>query len=340
MKSRYFYQNWKNSRKRLIRLKLEVILISKNVLVTGGCGFIGSHIVDMLIKNDFFVTVVDDLSANSDISYIKTYIEKEKADFHKISIQNYENLLNLDSSYNSIFHLAAQPDVNYSVNNPRIDFETNVIGTFNILEFMRKKDISDLIFASSVGTVYGEPDVHPTPEYYPLKPISNYGAAKAAAEMYFSSYSSLYGLNITSLRLGNVYGPRSTHGVIYDFYHKLQKNPKELEILGDGTQAKSYLYIDDAIEAFALTHQKMQKGFEVYNVSSDETTTVLKVAEELVRILGLSDVNYSFTGGKRGWKGDVTFTSVDIKKLKKLGWNPSTSISEGISKYVQWLKNQ
>ncbi len=200
------------------------MIITKNILVTGGCGFIGSHMVDMLVNKGFTVTVVDDLSAKTDLRYLDCHLDGARANFHKISVQNYADLSLLDTDFDCIFHLAAQPDVKISVRNPRYDFETNVLGTFNILEYMREKNITNLIFASSVGTVYGEPEIHPTPESYPLKPISNYGAAKAAAEMYCSSYSSLYELNITSLRLGNIYGPRSTHGVIYDFYHKLQKN--------------------------------------------------------------------------------------------------------------------
>lgn len=312
--------------------------ITKNILVTGGCGFIGSHIVDMLVKKGFYVTVIDDLSAKTDLRYLNNYLEEGKADFHQISVQNYDDIFSLDSNYDCIFHLAAQPDVKLSVSEPRLDFETNVIGTFNILEYMRVKDINDLIFASSVGTVYGEPEVHPTPENYPLKPISNYGAAKAAAEMYCSSYTSLYNFNITSLRLGNIFGPRSTHGVIYDFYHKLQINSKELEILGDGTQTKSYLYIDDTVNAFDITLKNLQEGFNVFNVSSEETTTVIEIAEELTKILDLSDVNFTFTGGKRGWKGDVTYSSADISKLQALGWEVKNPFSVGISKYVEWLK--
>ncbi len=293
--------------------------------------------MDLLVTKGFYVTVLDDLSAKTDLRYLKPHLEKRKADFHKISVQNYDDLLSLNMDYDCIFHLAAQPDVKLSVSNPRFDFETNVVGTFNILEYMRERDVRNLIFASSVGTVYGEPDVFPTPERYPLKPISNYGAAKAASEMYCSSYTSLYGFNITSLRLGNIYGPRSTHGVIYDFYHKLQKNSSELEILGDGSQTKSYLYIDDTVNAFNIAYENLQEGFDVFNVSSEEITTVKKIADELTNILGLNDVTYTFTGGKRGWKGDVVYSSVAISKLQSLGWDAHTTLETGIRKYVEWL---
>ncbi|TFG09786.1 NAD-dependent epimerase/dehydratase family protein [Candidatus Heimdallarchaeota archaeon] len=311
--------------------------MSKKIMVTGGCGFIGSHIVDLLIRKGMSITVIDDFSTKTDLRYLEKYIDEGKVQHYPISVQNYDDLSSIKADYDCIFHLAAQPDVKYSVSNPRSDFESNTLGTFNILEYMRMNDIDNLVFASSVGTVYGEPEVHPTPEHYPLKPISNYGAAKAAAEMYCSSYSSLYGFNISSLRLGNIYGPRSTHGVIYDFYFKLKKNPKEMEILGDGSQTKTYLYIEDTINAFDKVYNNMQKGFDVFNVGSKELTSVIEIAKILVETLRLSDVNFTFTGGKRGWKGDVTFTSVDISKLKSLGWEVNHTMRMGIEKYVKWL---
>ena len=293
--------------------------------------------MDLLIKKGFHVTVVDDLSAKTDLRYLKSHIENGTATFSKTDVRDYDKLMELDSDFEYVFHLAAQPDVKLSVSNPRFDFEVNIIGTFNILEFMRKKEIPKLVFASSLGTVYGEPEIYPTPENYQLKPISNYGASKAAAEMYCSSYSSLYGIDIVSLRLGNIYGPRSTHGVLFDFYNKLKKDSSNLEILGDGSQTKTYLHIGDTINAFDMTHTNMKKGFDVYNVSSDEQTTVKQVAINMSEALGLEKVNYTFTGGKRGWKGDVVFTSVDTLKLQSLGWDAKIPIEEGIVDYVKWL---
>jgi UDP-glucose 4-epimerase len=291
-----------------------------------------------LVKKGFHVTVVDDLSSKTDLRYLNTHIENESASFNKIDVRDFEKLLELDRNFEYVFHLAAQPDVKLSVTNPRFDFEVNVLGTLNILEFMRKKDISKLVFASSLGTVYGEPEVYPTPENYQLKPISNYGAAKAATEMYCSSYSSLYDIDIISLRLGNIYGPRSTHGVMFDFFNKLMKDSTYLEILGDGTQTKTYLHIHDTIDAFDITFENMKEGFEVYNVSSNEQTTVKQIAVLMSKALGLEDVNFTFTGGKRGWKGDVVFTSVDTLKLQSLGWNAKISMEKGIFDYVNWLK--
>lgn len=313
--------------------------MSKNILVTGGCGFIGSHLVDSLIKDGHFIVVVDDLSANTNLDYLQTHLDKKTAQYFKFDIRNYEELDSLTFDFDTIFHLAAQPDVKKSVEEPRLNFEVNVIGTLNVLEFMRNRDIPEMIFASSVGTVYGEPDIHPTPENHSLKPISNYGAAKAASEMYCSSYSSLYDLNIASLRLGNIYGPRATHGVMFDFFHKLKEDASKLEILGDGKQTKTYLYIYDTIEAFNYIFREIKSGHETYNVSSQEIISVKEIADVLTSALGYDNVQYSFTGGKRGWKGDVAYTLVDISKLLSLGWQPKTTIREGIRLYLDWLKN-
>jgi UDP-glucose 4-epimerase len=313
--------------------------MSQNILITGGCGFIGSHLVDSLIEKGHQIVVIDDLSANTTVDYLKPHLDDGSAQFFRYDIRDYEKLSSLSTEFDCIFHLAAQPDVKVSVDKPQLDFEVNVIGTFNILELMRAKNIPALIFASSVGTVYGDADTYPTPETHRLNPISNYGAAKAAAEMYCSSYASLYDLNIVSIRLGNIFGPRATHGVMFDFFNKLQKNSSQMEILGDGKQTKTYLFIDDTIEALNCVYNKMNAGYEVYNVSSNETISTKEIADELTTALGYDNVKYSFTGGKQGWKGDVIYTSVDISKLQSLGWNPKTPIREGIRLYTRWLKN-
>jgi UDP-glucose 4-epimerase len=314
--------------------------MSNSILITGGCGFIGSHLVDSLIEEGNYITVVDDLSADTDIRYLQPHIDNEKAEFYKFDIRDYNKLKSIGREFDYVFHLAAQPDVRVSVEQPRKDFDVNINGTFNILELMREKEIPKLIFASSLGTVYGEPDVFPTPETYRLNPISNYGAAKAAAEMYCSSYSYLYDIDIVALRLGNIYGPRSTHGVMFDFYNKLMKDPINLEILGDGNQTKTYLYIKDTISAFDILFKNMRKGFECFNVSSNETTKVIDIANEFVEVLELQDVKFSFTGGERGWMGDVIYTSVDTSRLESLGWQSKIPIKEGIRLYLKWLASK
>ncbi|MEM3551160.1 MAG: NAD-dependent epimerase/dehydratase family protein, partial [Candidatus Bathyarchaeia archaeon] len=207
----------------------------------------------------------------------------------------------------------------------------------NVLEACRLNDVKQIIFASS-SVVYGNAKI-PTPEEAPIAPISNYGAAKVASEFYLSTYSHLYGLKATVLRYANIIGPRLTHGVIYDFYHKLKKNPKRLEILGDGNQKKSYLHVNDAVDATLLAAEKTEK-YSVFNVGSEETITVREIARLVVSLMNLQNVKYEFTGGKTGWPGDIPLMLLSIETLKSLGWKPERSIKESIRDTVNWLKTQ
>lgn len=314
--------------------------LNKKVLVTGGCGFIGSHFVDKLMKLDVHkIIIIDDLSAGTNTDYIKIY--EDKVDFYQENILNQAKIDEIIKINNIdiIIHLAAQPSVPISVEKPMFDFNINVVGTLNLLEAARKNNVKEFIFAASGGTVYGEPELFPTPENYPLYPISNYGAAKAAVEMYLSSYSHLYNMKCTSLRFGNVFGERSTHGVMYDFYHKLQENQKQLIILGDGKQKKSYLFISDCIDGFIVAATRFGDGFEAFNLASDSPVDVTTIANLMTNELGL-DPEFIYTGGSRGWKGDVTFGSIDSSKLISKGWHVEISIVEGIKRYINWLKKR
>jgi len=296
------------------------------ILVTGGLGFIGSHLVDQLLKNGEKVRVIDNLSTGrrSNLPPSKN-LEIIEADIC--------NPIEWIDDVKTIFHLAADPDVRSSVEDPSKSFKINVVGSFNLLESARQNNIKNFIFASSGGTVYGD-----TPqaisENSPLQPISPYGASKSAFEMYLSAYSHSYTMNCISLRLGNVIGPRSEHGVIWDFFHKLKKNPNQLEILGDGKQEKSYIHVSDTISAFLLT-QKV-KGFEAYNVANGGTLTVTQLAKLVAETMKLSP-ELKYTGGERGWVGDVKTSITEISKLKKLGWAPKLSQTEAVNSYVQYL---
>lgn len=297
------------------------------VLITGGAGFIGSHLVDSL-KEENEVLVYDNFS-NAVIKEKQSevaYFEEDVLDLPALI----ERTKNIDL----IFHYAAAPSVKESSESPLHSFEQNVRGTLNVLESMRKNDIPWLVFAST-STVYGEAET-PTPESAPLKPISNYGASKVACEMYVRSYSSLYGIQAVVLRYANIFGPRSSRGVMYDFFHKLKENPKRLEILGNGKQNKSYLYIDDCIDA-TLTSLRTKKQFDVFNIGSEEQVTVDRIAQVMSDELGL-DPEFKYTGGKRGWKGDVPVMLLDLSKIKSLGWELKVPTVESIRRYVRWLK--
>ncbi|TFG14867.1 NAD-dependent epimerase/dehydratase family protein [Candidatus Thorarchaeota archaeon] len=307
------------------------------VLVTGGAGFIGSHLVDSLIeKND--VVVLDDLSGGLK-SNIESHMSKDNFRFIKGSITSNDDLERALEDVDIVLHFAAQPDVRLSVQKPYWDFEINVVGSMKLLDESRKNDVAKILFASSGGTVYGETDEFPTPESTAFRPISNYGAAKGAVEMYLSSFSTLYGIKCASLRFANIIGSRSTHGVIYDFFMKLKRNPSRLEVLGDGRQEKSYMYVSDAVDATLCVSQNIDGGYLPINIGSGERLKVSRIAELVVESLNLEEARIEYTGSKRGWAGDVVITDIDISLLKSLGWQPKTSLENGVRKYVQWLVN-
>jgi UDP-glucose 4-epimerase len=311
----------------------------KKLLVTGGCGFIGSHLVDALIDKDNEVTILDNLSSST-LEYVRQHVGKGKARFVKGDIRNFRIVSRLCSEKDAIFHFAAQPDVRLSLTQPIEDFETNVKGTLNILEGARTRGVPLFVFAST-STVYGQASIIPTPESYPIAPISNYGASKSACETYMMAYSSCYEMNCVSLRYANIFGERSNHGVVRDFFMKLKTDPLKLEILGDGKQKKSYVYISDCIAASTLAAEKGNgRGFEAFNIGSNEQVEVNEIARVVSEELGLSGVRFSYTGGKTGWIGDVTDMLLDTTRIRKLGWETRVDTKEGIRRYVSWLKQR
>jgi len=251
-------------------------------------------------------------------------------------IRNFEEIKKVCREVDVVYHFAADPDVRKSSENPLENFQIDVLGTLNVLEACRINNVKQIILASS-SVVYGNAEI-PTSENAAIAPISNYGAAKVASECYVSTYSQLYGLRAVVLRYANIIGSRLTHGVIHDFYKKLKKNPKELEILGDGTQEKSYLHINDAVSATLFTTQKTKSDFEVFNVGSEEKITVKKIAHLTVSTLGLENVQYKYTGGNIGWPGDVPIMLLSIEKLKGLGWKPRFAVEKSILQTIRWLK--
>lgn len=312
----------------------------KSVLVTGGCGFIGSHLVDALLDRGNKVTVLDNLSSST-MEYIQPHAGKKEFRFVKGDIRDFATVRKLCSDMDIVLHFAAQPDVRLSLTQPLEDHETNVKGTLNVLEGMRAQEVPSLVFAST-STVYGQATVIPTPEDYPIAPISNYGASKSACEVYMMSYSSCYNMSCVSLRYANMFGPRSTHGVVHDFFNKLKQDPKKLNILGDGKQVKSYLYITDCVEATLLATEKANnKGsYEAYNIGSSEKLEVDEIARIVVDELKIPNVEFAYTGGRQGWIGDVTEMLLDTKRIKGLGWKPQVDVREGIRRYVKWLKSR
>ncbi len=308
------------------------MISGKKVLITGGAGFIGSNMVEKLIV-DNEVTVVDDLS-NVDERYINGFMDRKGFSFMKLDISQ-EGSLSEVGKHDLVVHLAANSDVRGGSENPKKDLKSNVIGTMEVLEYMRREDCKEIAFASS-STVYGETDVLPTPETFgPYMPISSYGASKMACEGFITAFSHYYDFRASIFRFANIVGKNSTHGVIYDFINKLRNNPKELEILGDGTQRKSYLHVSDCVNSIAYVHEK-SPCTDIFNLGSDETTSVRKIGERVIRKMGLEDVKIRFTGGVdgRGWKGDVKVAQLGIEKLKSTGWHNQYSSDEAVDKAI------
>lgn len=300
-------------------------------LVTGGAGFIGSHLVDALVERGVDVVVVDNLSSGR-LENIGDHVRGGRVAFYRRDLKDPGALDGLLRDIDVVYHYAANPEVRVSSTEPRIHFEENIVATFNVLEAVRRSGIGELVFASS-STVYGEPRVERVREDHPFAPVSVYGASKAACESLIHSYASLYGIKATVLRYANVIGPRSTHGVIVDFVKKLLENPRRLVILGDGTQTKSYIYVSDAVEATLAAQRSHGGGFEAYNVGNLDAVTVKEIADIVVEEMGLGRVEYIYRpyGHGVGWPGDVKRIIMSIDKImERTGWRPRYTSREAV----------
>ncbi len=298
-------------------------------MVTGGAGFIGSHLTESLLAAGHRVTVLDSF-ANSKRESVPKGAKLVEWD---VSSAPEPGMLD---GIETVFHLAADPDVKGSALRPRENFVINAAGTFNMLEACRKSGVKSFVFTSS-SVVYGEAKVQPTPEDYPPSPISNYAAGKLAGEAYCMSYSHTYGIKSTVLRLANIFGERSTHGVMFDFYKKLKERPSRLEILGNGKQSKSYLHVSDCVSGMLVAFEMQKSQSVVFNIGSKEKHTVDEIAQTLSLELGCSP-QLVHQGGARGWAGDVPEMLLSTSKLESLGWKTKIAFGEGVRRYAAWLK--
>ncbi|NHW44438.1 MAG: SDR family NAD(P)-dependent oxidoreductase [Candidatus Verstraetearchaeota archaeon] len=300
------------------------------VLVTGGAGFIGSHLVDRLVSEGWRVRVLDNFSTGR-MENVEHHVNSQVVEVVRGDLKDLEVVKSAVDGVDAVFHFAANPEVRVSTTNPGIHFNENVVATFNLLEAMRREGVRELVFASS-SSVYGEPDEIPVGEEAPVRPVSVYGASKAACESLIHAYSKLYGIRAVILRYANVVGPRLKHGVVYDFVVKLKRSPSELEVLGDGKQVRSYVHVEDAVEATMMAWRESDNHFEVYNVASEDWITVDEVADEVMKAMGLSDVRKVYRPLLHGvgWLGDVKRVALRIDKLKALGFKPSMSSREAV----------
>jgi len=312
----------------------------KYALVTGGAGFIGSHLVDRLVRDGWRVRVLDNFSSGT-IDNIIHHANNPRVVVLEGDLKDPETVKEAVGGVDTVFHYAANPEVRVSTTNPETHFNENIVATFSLLEAMRKNDVKEIVFASS-SSVYGEPEEIPVNEDAPIRPVSVYGASKAACENLIHAYTHLYGIKAVVLRYANVVGPRLRHGVVYDFIVKLMKNPKELEILGDGTQLRSYIYVEDAIEATLIAWEKSPKDFEVYNVGSEHWLSVNDVAKIILDVMGLNETKLTYKPVLNGvgWPGDVKRITLNTEKLKTLGWRLTRRSKEALAEATHLILNE
>lgn len=305
-------------------------------IVTGCAGFIGSTLVDRLIKDGNEVIGIDNLSTGQ-LNFISCAVSSPLFKFIKLDLFTSDKLNDVIKGCDIIFHLAANADVRFGTSNPCKDLEQNTIVTSKVLEAMRFNNIKKIVF-SSTGSVYGEAVVMPTPENGPF-PIqtSLYGASKSACEALISAYCEGFNFQSWIFRFVSILGERYTHGHIFDFYKKLKNNPTQLEVLGDGKQRKSYLYVQDCIDAMLFAVNKATDKVNIYNLGVDDYIEVNDSIDWICRELNVSP-KLVFSGGERGWIGDNPFIFLDIKKIQELGWSPKFDIQSGVVRTVKFLK--
>jgi UDP-glucose 4-epimerase len=306
----------------------------EKILVTGAAGFIGSHLTGKLLERGLDVIGFDNLSSGSRAN-LATAMRNSRFRFVEGDLLDPAAIRHVIRGCSLVFHLAADPDVRVRAEKHDSHFKQNLQATYNLLEAIRRRKTDTRLVFASTSTVYGEASAIPTPEDYgPMLPISTYGATKLGCEALTSSYTELLPLQVVIFRFANVVGSLSRHGVIYDFIKNLQKNPTELEVLGDGTQTKSYLHVSDCVDAFLMTlnDQLCGKKVEVYNIGSEEQTNVLAIAQMVTEAMGLMNVKKRTTTdlGIRAWPGDVGKMQLDISKIKHLGWKPKLTSEEAV----------
>lgn len=305
-----------------------------STLVTGGAGFIGSHIVDKLVSDQVDVIALDNLSTGK-LSNLSESNGKKNFQFVKEDLNNHDGIKKTLENIETVFHMAADPEVRTGFENPESSYKENIRNTFYLLEQIRKSNVKRIVFTST-SAVYGDASILPTPENYgPLLPISAYGASKLACEAYVSSYCNNHGIQGIIIRPANVIGFRGRHGVTWDFVNQLKKDNSQLTVLGDGTQTKSYIHISDGVSGILTCLTKSKNKVEVFNLGSEDRVEVMSIAKIVCKNMNLEKTKIITTGGVsdgRGWIGDIKYAHLDISKLKNLGWKPILSSAESVDR--------
>ena len=305
-----------------------------NILVTGGAGFIGSHLCDALLAKNHQVTVIDNLSLGrmDNIAHLEgnanfCFVRGEILDLAAL------RLLFEKNSFDMVYHLAANSDIQKGGKDPDVDYNLTFNTTYFVLQCMKEYGVKKLFFAST-SAIYGETSENLTEDFGPLQPVSNYGASKLASEAFISAFSASYDIQTWIARFPNVVGDRFTHGVIYDFIGRLKVEPNVLTVLGNGEQYKPYLYVKDLVEGILFVCENSSERFNVYNLGSESRTRVRDIARMVIEEMGLqSEIVY--TGGDRGWVGDVPEFRYDLKKIHGLGWHAANNSDDSVRLAIQ-----
>lgn len=307
------------------------------ILVTGGAGFIGSTLAKFYFKQGHDILILDNL-VSGNLENIQEIINEKNVTFFNLDCIDCKKISNHILDCDLVFHFSANPDIRKSQVNPNIDFNNNIVATYELLKCISKSNkLKKFVFASS-SVVYGEPTIIPTTENYgPLIPISFYGASKLACEALISSFAVNNDFNFIIFRFANVIGPKSNHGIIYDFIKKLRIDPKKLEILGDGTQEKSYIYITDCVQGMAKAVELTEQN-QIFNMGTREKTQVKDIAKMVISAMNLDHIEFTlndkFENG-RGWPGDVKIMQLDCNKLESLGWILKYTSNEAIKQTIK-----
>ena len=305
-----------------------------NILITGGAGFIGSHLDDALIARGHKITIVDNfvLGRMENIAHLVGNANFRLYEADLLDMPKMQKIF-AEGKFDMGYHLTANSDIQEGGKDPMVDYNLTFNTTFNVLQLLKEYEIKKFFFAST-SAIYGETYDVLNEDYGPLKPVSNYGAGKLASEAFISAFASTYHIQTWITRFPNVVGERFTHGVIYDFIHKLQKNPNELEVLGNGEQCKPYVYVKDLVAGIQFVINNSNEPYNVYMLGSDTRTKVKEIAAMVIEEMGLN-ASIRYTGGDRGWVGDVPEFRYDLTKVNNLGWKASYDSNGAVRKAIQ-----
>jgi UDP-glucose 4-epimerase len=310
--------------------------LGNRYFIVGGAGFIGSHFTDKLLAdtNVAAVTLYDNFTSGREWHYEK-HAGDGRLRVMRGNVGDIDQLTAAMAGHDTVIHLASNPDIARAVKEPEIDFYQGTMLTNNVVEAMRRSGARRILYASGSG-VYGDlGEFEAQEDYGPLLPTSTYGASKLSGEALISAYCYMFDLSGCAFRFGNVVGPRQTHGVGFDFVRRLVVEPSRLSILGDGTQSKSYIYVDDVIAAVLHANRYCTKPFEVFNVATGDYITVTEIAELAVKCLGLKvHPGFEYSGGDRGWKGDVPIVRLNTDRIRSLGWTCKRSSYEALRESI------